>query len=61
MKPALEKYFHRIDSAETIKVEGKVTKVVGTIIEGNGPAMPVEQIDLVSPLDGLNVLADRRL
>jgi len=23
--------------------------------------MPVEQINLVSPLDGLNILADRRL
>ena len=44
MKPMgidLDRYIRRIDSAQPIRAEGKVTKVVGTIIEGNGPAMPV--------------------
>jgi len=41
MKIALERYFEKIDSISPIIVEGQVTKVVGNVIEGNGPAMPV--------------------
>ena len=41
MALSLDRYFQSIDSALPIRVEGQVTKVVGTIIEGNGPAMPV--------------------
>lgn len=41
MTVSLERYMQRIDSSPTIRVEGQVTRVVGTIIEGNGPAMPV--------------------
>lgn len=41
MKFSLEKYISRIDSLCPISVEGQVTKVVGNVIEGNGPAMPL--------------------
>ncbi len=38
---SLEKYENCINSSCPIRVEGQVTKVLGTIIEGNGPAMPI--------------------
>jgi flagellum-specific ATP synthase len=41
MKIALNRYFDRINAMCPISVEGQVTKVVGNVIEGNGPAMPV--------------------
>jgi flagellum-specific ATP synthase len=37
----LEKYLQDVEEATTIRVEGRVQKVVGTVIEGRGPAMPV--------------------
>ena len=46
MKISLDKYCHSINSACPIRVEGQVTKVVGTIIEGSGPAMPVGGISI---------------
>ena len=41
MRLSLEKYADCIDASCPIRVEGRVTKVVGTVIEGNGPAMPL--------------------
>ncbi len=41
MKIALDRYYDRINTLCPISVEGQVTKVVGNVIEGNGPAMPV--------------------
>jgi flagellum-specific ATP synthase len=41
MKIALDRYYDRINTMCPISVEGQVTKVVGNVIEGNGPAMPV--------------------
>ena len=41
MKLSLDKYVNRVDSFCPVQVEGQVTKVVGTVIEGNGPAMPI--------------------
>lgn len=41
MKISLERYANRIKSGCSIKAEGQVTRVVGTVIEGNGPAMPI--------------------
>ncbi len=41
MKIALDRYFEKINSICPVTVEGQVTKVVGNVIEGNGPAMPV--------------------
>ncbi|MBN1847720.1 MAG: FliI/YscN family ATPase [Deltaproteobacteria bacterium] len=41
MRVSLDPYVGLLESLCPIKVEGQVTKVVGTVIEGNGPAMPV--------------------
>ena len=41
MKIALDRYLEKVSSICPITVEGQVTKVVGNVIEGNGPAMPV--------------------
>lgn len=41
MNLSFEKYFHGIESACSISMEGQVTRVVGNVIEGNGPAMPL--------------------
>ena len=41
MALSLDRYAQRIDSACPVRAEGHVTKVVGTIIETSGPAMPV--------------------
>ncbi len=49
MIPSFERYIPRIDSARTIRVEGQVTKVVGTIIEGKGPAIPVGGVCQILP------------
>jgi flagellum-specific ATP synthase len=49
MRLSLEEYLHRIDSVCPIRVEGQVTKVVGMVIEGNGPAMPVGSICHILP------------
>lgn len=44
MEVSLDRYANRVDSACPIRIEGQVTKVLGTVIEGNGPAMPVGAI-----------------
>jgi len=41
MKISLDKYYEKIESCCPVSVEGQVTKVVGNVIEGNGPAMPI--------------------
>ncbi|NLD37378.1 MAG: FliI/YscN family ATPase [Desulfatiglans sp.] len=41
MKIALDRYCDRISAMCPVAVEGHVTKVIGNVIEGNGPAMPV--------------------
>ncbi|MBN1905731.1 MAG: FliI/YscN family ATPase [Deltaproteobacteria bacterium] len=41
MKIALDRYYDRINAMCPVAVEGQVTKVIGNVIEGNGPAMPV--------------------
>ena len=46
----LSSYIKKIGQTSTIRLEGMVTKVIGTIIEGNGPAMPVGGIcKILSP------------
>jgi flagellum-specific ATP synthase len=47
----------RIDNACTIRVEGEVTKVVGTVIEGNGPAMPIGGICEILPPNSRKTIA----
>ena len=49
MRFSLDKYSDRIDSISTIRVEGQVTKVVGTLIEGKGPAVPVGGVCQILP------------
>jgi flagellum-specific ATP synthase len=49
MRLSLDRYGHCIDSACTIRAEGHVTRVVGTIIESSGPAMPVGGICQILP------------
>jgi flagellum-specific ATP synthase len=41
MNLSFEKYTRCIESTCSISMEGQVTKVVGNVIEGNGPAMPL--------------------
>lgn len=41
MKVSLERYMECVEAACPIRVEGQVVKVVGTVIEGKGPAIPV--------------------
>ena len=56
---SLERYIQRIESSRLIRVEGRVTKVVGTIIEGNGPAMPVGGICEIAPAGpSQNIMAE---
>lgn len=49
MRLSLDSYIDLLESICPIKVEGQVTKVVGTVIEGNGPAMPVGGICQIIP------------
>lgn len=47
---SLEPYVLRVEASPTIRVEGQVKKVVGTVIEGEGPAIPVGGIcRIISP------------
>ena len=49
MKLSLNSYIDRIEDTCPIRVEGEVNKVVGTVIEGNGPAMPVGGVCEIIP------------
>jgi len=57
MALSLERYIRRIDSTCPIRAEGQITKVVGTIIEGNGPAMPVGGVCQILPPNVLDPIA----
>ena len=57
MALSLERYIQQIDSICPIRAEGQVTKVVGTIIEGNGPAMPVGGVCQILPPNVFNPIA----
>ncbi len=43
-------YVRVVDAVQPITTEGRITKVVGTVLESNGPAMPVGAICRVLPL-----------
>ncbi len=45
----LERYINLVEEAQPIQLEGKVSKVIGTIIEGTGPSMPVGGVCKVFP------------
>jgi flagellum-specific ATP synthase len=51
MSVNLATYIHAAESVEPITTEGRITKVVGTILEANGPAMPVGGVCRVVPLN----------
>jgi len=46
----LARYAEAVDAVQTITTEGRITKVVGTVLEANGPAMPVGAIGRVTPV-----------
>ena len=50
MSMSLATYINAAESVEPITTEGRITKVVGTILEANGPAMPVGGVCRVVPL-----------
>lgn len=49
MEATLDAYLRLVEEAEPIHLEGKVSKVVGTIIEGTGPSMPVGGVCKIFP------------
>ncbi len=49
MPVSLEKYIVDLSGLDPILQEGKVTRLVGTVIEGNGPSMPVGGICEIFP------------
>jgi flagellum-specific ATP synthase len=46
----LSRYVEAVDAVRTITTEGRITKVVGTVLEANGPAMPVGAVGRVLPV-----------
>ena len=46
---SLERYINLVEEAQPIQLEGKVSKVIGTVIEGTGPSMPVGGVCKVFP------------
>jgi flagellum-specific ATP synthase len=38
---SLQGYIRRVEEAQTVQLEGRVSKVIGTVIEGTGPSMAV--------------------
>lgn len=56
---SLERYIDHVERGEPIQLEGKVSKVIGTIIEGTGPSMPVGGVcKIFSPLASNRVRAE---
>lgn len=49
MQLSLKRYIDRIASIDPILLEGRVSKVIGTVIEGSGPSMPLGGICQVYP------------
>jgi flagellum-specific ATP synthase len=47
--PLSAKYMKALDEFELIRAYGKVTKVVGQVIEGYGPIAPIGQICAIQP------------
>ena len=45
----LEKYFNHLEKIDTCIVSGRVNKVIGTIIEGNGPRIGVGSVCRIIP------------
>lgn len=54
----LEKYLSRLDRTRTIRVNGKVTKVIGLTIESRGPAATIGDVCQIESPDGSSILAE---
>ena len=50
---SLNKYIERVRATPCISQDGKVTKVIGTIIEADGPRMPVGGVCRIIPRNGI--------
>lgn len=51
MNLSAARYLRAVEEAEIITIEGRITKVVGTVLEAGGPAMPVGGICRLIPPD----------
>ncbi|MBW1802637.1 MAG: FliI/YscN family ATPase [Deltaproteobacteria bacterium] len=51
---SLDRYLQVVKAVPTIRLEGVVSKVVGTIIEGQGPAVPVGGVCKILPSRDIN-------
>ncbi len=59
MSLSLQGYMGRVEEAQTIQMEGKVSKVIGTVIEGTGPSMAVGGVcRILSPRSSTPVRAE---
>ncbi|MBN2482994.1 MAG: flagellar protein export ATPase FliI [Candidatus Omnitrophica bacterium] len=45
----LDKYFQVLDSVDPVKLNGKVTKVVGLVVESDGPAVGIGELCFIYP------------
>ncbi len=49
---SLARYRERLESVETSRAKGKVIQVIGLLIEGSGPGLPVGGICAIEPIHG---------
>lgn len=45
-------YLHRVQTSDLLKVNGRVTKVIGLVIESNGPHASIGEVCIVKAKDG---------
>jgi flagellum-specific ATP synthase len=54
-----EKYLNAINSVETLKISGKITQIVGLVIESQGPSVNLGDLCYISPRnDGAKIPAE---
>ena len=46
---SLDKYFNVLDSIDPVKLNGKVTKVIGLVVESDGPAVGIGELCFIYP------------
>jgi flagellum-specific ATP synthase len=44
------KYHHRLDQVNPIRIHGKVTEIIGLVVEGNGPAASIGELCGIFPV-----------
>ena len=52
----LEKYLQTIESTNTLQIKGKVTQIIGLVIESNGPSVNLGELCYIYPRS-----ADRKI